>query len=117
MVDADQSGYLARALIGQNKGTLRPPAGLSRVSHPQVLSVYKCTEAGINSHITVPSKVCAPQVGFISAGSKNVRKKIVTLAGGCAPEASTLPPVTVSLKIWLVVIGKKKVLENCLNLI
>ena len=25
-------------------------------------SVYKCTEAGINSHITVPSKVCASQV-------------------------------------------------------
>jgi hypothetical protein len=24
--------------------------------------VYKCTEAGINSHITVPSKVCASQV-------------------------------------------------------
>jgi hypothetical protein len=24
--------------------------------------VYKCTEAGINSHITVPSKVCASQL-------------------------------------------------------
>ena len=24
--------------------------------------VYKCTEAGINSRLTVPSKVCAPQV-------------------------------------------------------
>ena len=31
-------------------------------------------------------------------------KKFVTLAGGCAPEASTLPPVTVSH--ILLVIGK-----------
>ena len=36
MVDAVESGYTARALIGQNKAVLRSPAGLSRVSHPQV---------------------------------------------------------------------------------
>ena len=36
LVNADQSGYIGSALIGQNKGALRPPAGLSRVSHPQV---------------------------------------------------------------------------------
>ena len=58
MVDADQSGYIAWPLIGQNKGTLRTPADLSRVSH---LQVYKCTEAGLNSCITVPSKVRAPK--------------------------------------------------------
>ena len=52
------------ALIGQ--GTLRPPADLSRVRHPQVCpctSVH-CTEAGLNSCITVPSKVCAPRVSM-----------------------------------------------------
>ena len=31
-----RSGYLVRALIGQNKAALRSPAGLSRVRHPQV---------------------------------------------------------------------------------
>jgi hypothetical protein len=31
---------------------------------PAGLSVYKCTEAGINSCITVPSKVCAPRVSM-----------------------------------------------------
>jgi hypothetical protein len=31
-------------------------------------------------------------------------KKFVTLAGGCAPEASTLPPVTVS-RIFILCIG------------
>ena len=36
LVDTDQSGYSDCAIIGQNKGALRPPAGLSRVSHPQV---------------------------------------------------------------------------------
>ena len=36
LVDKDQSGYIGSALIGQNKGALRPPAGLSRVSHQQV---------------------------------------------------------------------------------
>ena len=30
------SGYLVRALIGQNKGALGSPAGFSRASHPQV---------------------------------------------------------------------------------
>ena len=38
------------------------------------------------SGITVPSKVCATLAGIF----------FVTLAGGRAPEASTLPPVTVS---------------------
>ena len=56
------------ALIGQNKGTLRPPTDLSRVSH---LYVYKCMEAGLNSCITVPSKVCAPKV--LTPGQANVR--------------------------------------------
>ena len=36
--------------------------------------------------LTVPGKVSAMLTG----------KKFVTFAGGCAPEASTLPPVTVS---------------------
>ena len=47
------------ALIGQNKGALRSPAGLSRVNHPQVCPCSECTEAGINSRVTVPSKVRA----------------------------------------------------------
>ena len=62
------------ALIGQNKGTLRTPADLSRVSH---LQVYKCTEAGLNSCITVSSKVCAPQVvtlGPIKTGAPFLQK-------------------------------------------
>ena len=33
LVNADQSGYIGSALIGQNKGALRLPTGLSRVSH------------------------------------------------------------------------------------
>jgi hypothetical protein len=50
--------------------------------------MYKCTVAGINSRNTVPSKVCGTQVGLIL--DKKCQKKIVTLAGGCALEASTL---------------------------
>jgi hypothetical protein len=36
LVDTDQSGFSDRAIIGQNKGALRPPKGLSRVSLPQI---------------------------------------------------------------------------------
>jgi hypothetical protein len=39
---------------------LSDPCGFVQSKSPTGLSVYKCTEAGINSHITVPSKVCAP---------------------------------------------------------
>jgi hypothetical protein len=77
LVDTDQSGYIATALIGQNKGALRPPTGLSRVSHPHICpcTLYNCTEAGINSCVTVPSKVCALQVSTKTLESRtNVQR-------------------------------------------
>ena len=80
--------------------------------------MHKCTEAGwsapvqqhyrskqsvcLYSCITVLGKVYAPlfshkRCSWLNfAWIKKCQKKIVTLAGGCAPEASTLPPVTVS---------------------
>jgi hypothetical protein len=55
-------GYIARALIGQKKGYSQTTHGFVQSKSPAGLSVYKCTEAGLNSCITVPSKVCAPEV-------------------------------------------------------
>jgi hypothetical protein len=51
---SEKYGYLARALIGQT------PREFVQSKSPTGLSMYKCTEAGINSNIIVPSKVCAP---------------------------------------------------------
>jgi hypothetical protein len=62
------------APIGQ--GTLRPPADLSRVRKPQVCpctSVH-CTEAGLNSCITVPRKVCAPKVSMLVWESLKIQR-------------------------------------------
>jgi hypothetical protein len=40
----------------------RATIGASGIYKKQERSVYKCTEARIHSHITVPSKVCASQL-------------------------------------------------------
>ena len=42
-------------------GNSQTTQGFVQSKSPTGLSVYKCTEAGINSRITVPSKVCAPR--------------------------------------------------------
>ena len=58
-------GCIAGTLIDQNKGTLRSPMGLSRVSHPTVC-LGKVNRGWINdplySSIIVPIIVRAPQV-------------------------------------------------------
>ena len=68
-----QSGYIGSSLIGQNKGTLRLPAALSRVSH---LQVRPCT----NVQRLQETAVC-------------VLKKW-TLAGGCAHSTFCIHPNT-----------------------
>ena len=47
---------ICSALIGQNKDNLKAADGFVQFKSPAGLSKYKCTEAGISSHITVPFK-------------------------------------------------------------
>ena len=61
LVNADQSGYIACALIGQKRVLSDHPFFVQSKS-PSGLSKYNFTKAQINSCTTVPSKVCAPQV-------------------------------------------------------
>ena len=68
LVDTDQSGYIAFALIGQNQGYSQITCRFVQSKAPTGLSVYKSTDAGINSRkilysrITVPGKVFSPLV-------------------------------------------------------
>jgi hypothetical protein len=79
-VNALQFGSLFRQCAASG---VRPDVTISSCRYAQVYrgwnSVYLCS-------LNVLSKVCATLNGII----------FVTLAGGCALEASTLPPVTVS---------------------
>jgi hypothetical protein len=54
LVDTDPSGYIGLPLIGRKRGALRPPA---QSKYPSGFIMYKCKAAGINSCVTVRSKV------------------------------------------------------------
>ena len=83
-----QSGTFLRSfkIIGSHwseKGYSQITLGFVQSKSPTDLSNYKCTEAGINGGINVPSKVCGPQsrrkrcslLNFAQI-KKNLEKKI-----------------------------------------
>jgi hypothetical protein len=59
------SGHFSSPVIGRHRSVWcsQTTRGFVQSKSPAGLSVYKCTKAGINSPVTVPSKVCVPQVG------------------------------------------------------
>ena len=85
------SGYIAWPLIGQNKGTLRTPADLSRVSH---LQVYKCTEAGLNSCIT--SNYRSGNTGQEVISYIPLMPLVVLAPGSTHTRPSALTPIDIS---------------------